>query len=196
MAQQAHDDHYDSDEAMAMAFADAVNAEARDLFAAGADYVQIDEPWLQARPDAAKRFGVAVINRALRDLPGPTIVHLCFGYAQIVSDKPSGYSFLPQLADSVATAISIEAAQPRLDLGVLADLRGKQILLGVLDLGTPAVETADEVAARIRAGLAFVAPANLFPAPDCGMKYLSRDRAIAKLCVLSEGAAIVRRELA
>ena len=178
-----------------MAYADAVAEEARDLKAAGADVIQLDEPWLQARPEAARRYGVAAINRALQGVPGPRVVHLCFGYAHTVKDKPSGYSFLPQLADCVAEQISIEAAQPRLDLGILRELAGKTILLGVLDLGTEAVETAEEVAARIRRGLEYLPPERLIPAPDCGMKYLPRERAFGKLRALAEGAATVRREL-
>jgi 5-methyltetrahydropteroyltriglutamate--homocysteine methyltransferase len=195
LSQQVVDEHYGDEEAVALAYADAVAAEARALFAAGADVVQLDEPWLQARPEAAARYGVAAINRALADQPGMTAVHLCFGYAHTVKDKPSGYSFLPQLADSAAQQISIEAAQPRLDLGVLRELSGKTILLGVLDLGSPEVETAEQVAARIRRGLEFADPARIIAAPDCGMKYLPRDRAFGKLRAMAEGAAIVRREL-
>ncbi|MBW8268208.1 uroporphyrinogen decarboxylase family protein [Caldovatus aquaticus] len=197
LSQQAVDAHYGDEEAMAMDYAAAVAAEARALKAAGADVIQLDEPWLQARPEAARRYAVKAINRALEGVPGPTVVHLCFGYAHQVKDKPaSGYSFLPQLADCVAGQISIEAAQPRLDLGILRELAPKTILLGVLDLGTPEVETAEEVAARIRAGLRHVPAERLVPAPDCGMKYLPRDRAFGKLRALAEGAAIVRRELA
>lgn len=197
MAQHAKNDHYDDDEEMAMAFAAAVNEEAKALLAAGADVVQLDEPWLQARPDAARRYGVKAINRALEGLPGNTVIHLCFGYAAVVDDKPSGYSFLPQLAGTTAGAISIEAAQPGLDLGVLRELSGKTVLLGVLDLGRDAeAETAEVVAARIRAGLRHVPAERLVPAPDCGMKYLPRDKAFAKLKALADGAAIVRRELA
>lgn len=196
MSQQAKDEHYGDEEAMAMAYADAVAEEARDLKAAGADIIQLDEPWLQARPEQARRFGVKAINRALAGVPGPTVVHLCFGYAHVVHDKPSGYSFLPQLADCVADQVSIEAAQPRLDLGILKDLGPKTILLGVIDLGSPEVETAQEVAARIRRGLEHLPPERLVPAPDCGMKYLPRERAFAKLKALADGAAIVRRELA
>jgi 5-methyltetrahydropteroyltriglutamate--homocysteine methyltransferase len=195
MAQQASNDHYADDEEMAMAYAVAVNEEAHALLAAGADVIQFDEPWLQARPDAAKRYGVRVINRALEGLPASTVLHLCFGYAAVVDNKPSGYSFLPQLADTTAGAISIEAAQPELDLGVLAELSGKTVLLGVLDLGTTEVETAAIVADRIRAGLKHVAAERLVPAPDCGMKYLPRERAFAKLKAMAEGAAIVRHEL-
>lgn len=196
MSQQAKDEHYGDEEALAMAYADAVAEEARDLKAAGADVIQLDEPWLQARPEQARRFGVAAINRALAGVAGPTVVHLCFGYAHVVHDKPSGYSFLPQLADCIADQISIEAAQPRLDLGILKDLAPKAILLGVIDLGTAEVETPAEVAERIRHGLRHLPAERLVPAPDCGMKYLPRDRAFAKLKSLAEGAAIVRRELA
>jgi 5-methyltetrahydropteroyltriglutamate--homocysteine methyltransferase len=195
MAQQAQNDHYADDRAAALAYADAVNEEVRDLFAAGADVVQLDEPWLQARPERAARYGVKAINRALQGIPGTTVVHLCFGYAAAVKDKPSGYSFLPQLADSSASQISIEAAQPRLDLGVLKELAGKTVMLGVLDLGSDAVESADEVARRIREGLKQVPAERLVAAPDCGMKYLSREAAFAKLQALAAGAATVRREL-
>jgi 5-methyltetrahydropteroyltriglutamate--homocysteine methyltransferase len=197
MAQQAKNEFYRDDEEMALDFAAAVNAEAHDLVAAGADVIQLDEPWLRNDPDAAKRFAVKAINRALEGIAVPTVVHLCFGYAAVVKgQKPTGYSFLPQLADSVAKQISIEAAQPKLDLGVLAELSAKTILLGVIDLGSSAVESADEVAARIRNGLKYLAPDRLIPAPDCGMKYLARDVAFGKLQALAAGAAIVRRELA
>ena len=195
LTQQAKNEFYADDEEAAMAYAAALNEEAHDLLAAGADIIQFDEPWMQARPDAAKRYAVRAINRALEGLPD-TVVHMCFGYAAMVADKSSaGYSFLPQLADTTAGAISIEAAQPKLDLGVLQDLAGKTILLGVLDLGSTATETAEEVAGRIRAGLRFVSAEKLVPAPDCGMKYLPRERAYGKLKALAEGAAIVRREL-
>jgi 5-methyltetrahydropteroyltriglutamate--homocysteine methyltransferase len=196
MAQQAKNEFYADDEEMALAYAAAVNEEARDLLAAGADVIQFDEPWLQARPEQAKRYGVNAINRALEGLPANTVVHLCFGYAAVVADKPSGYSFLPQLADTTAGAISIEAAQPRLDLGVLRELSGKTILLGVIDLGSAEVETPETIAGRIRDGLRFLPPERLVPAPDCGMKYLPRERAFGKLKAMVEGAAIVRRELA
>jgi 5-methyltetrahydropteroyltriglutamate--homocysteine methyltransferase len=195
MAQQAQDDHYKDEEALAMAFAAAVNEELRDLKAAGADVLQLDEPWLQARADRAARYGVKAINRALQGIEGTTVVHLCFGYAAAVKDKPGGYSFLPQLADSTASQVSIEAAQPRLDLGVLKDLGGKSIMLGVIDLSTDAVETPEDVARRIRQGLKHVAAERLVVAPDCGMKYLKREIAFAKLKSLTEGAAQVRREL-
>jgi 5-methyltetrahydropteroyltriglutamate--homocysteine methyltransferase len=195
MAQQAQDDHYKDEEALAMAFAAAVNEELRDLKAAGADVLQLDEPWLQARADRAARYGVKAINRALQGIEGITVVHLCFGYAAAVKEKPGGYSFLPQLADSTASQVSIEAAQPRLDLGVLQDLGGKSIMLGVIDLSTDAVETPEDVALRIRQGLKHVAAERLVVAPDCGMKYLKREIAFAKLKSLTEGAAQVRREL-
>ena len=195
MAQQAQDDFYRDAEACAMDFADAVNAEAWALKAAGADVIQLDEPWLQARPDEAKRYGLAVINRALAGIAGPTVVHLCFGYAAVVSRKPTGYSFLPQLADCIAEQISIEVAQPGLDLDILAALSNKTLLVGVLNLGAQVVESAADVAARLRDALRFVAPERLIAAPDCGMKYLARDVAFGKLCALAQGAATVRREL-
>ena len=197
MGQQAKNEFYRDDEEMAMDFADAVNAELHDLQQAGADVIQLDEPWLRNDPEAAKRYAVKAINRALKGITIPTVVHLCFGYAAVVpgSTKPAGYSFLPGLADSIAQQISIEAAQPKLDLGVLKDLAGKKIMLGVLDLGDSAIETPEQVAARLRAGLKFVAPENLIAAPDCGMKYLAREIAFGKLKALAEGAAIVRREI-
>jgi 5-methyltetrahydropteroyltriglutamate--homocysteine methyltransferase len=195
MAQQAQDDHYKDEEALAMAFAAAVNEELRDLKAAGADVIQLDEPWLQARADRAARYGVRAINRGLQGIEGTTVVHLCFGYAAAVKDKPSGYSFLPQLADTTASQISIEAAQPRLDLSVLRELSKKSVMLGVIDLGNQDVESPQIVAERIRAGLKFVAADRLVVAPDCGMKYLPRDVAFSKLKSLAEGAARVRQEL-
>ena len=197
MGQQAKNEFYRDDEEMAMDFAVAVNEEARDLQKAGADVIQLDEPWLRNDPEAAKRYAVKTINRALEGLTVPTVIHLCFGYAAVVpgASKPTGYSFLPQLADSTAEQISIESAQPKLDLGVLLDLAGKKIMLGVLDLGDLAVETAEQVAERIRRGLRYVAPDKLIPAPDCGMKYLPRDVAFGKLKALADGAAIVRREI-
>ena len=194
MAQQAQDDYYRDEEALALAFAAAVNEEIRDLKAAGADVVQIDEPWLQARPERAARYGVKAINRALEGISGPTVVHLCFGYAAAVKDKPTGYSFLPQLEATSASQISIEAAQPRLDLSVLASLK-KTLMVGVIDLGTETIESAAEVAGRIRAALKVVPAERLVVAPDCGMKYLTREAAYGKLKALAEGAAIVRKEL-
>jgi 5-methyltetrahydropteroyltriglutamate--homocysteine methyltransferase len=196
LAQQAFDEFYNDEEAMAMDYAVAVNEELKDIIAAGVDVVQLDEPWMQARADRAARYGVRVLNRALAGIEAPTTVHLCFGYAEMVSDKPAAYAFLSELADSTARQISIETAQPNLDLGVLSDLSNKQIMLGVLDLASPVAETAEQVAQRIRKGLKYVAPERLVAAPDCGMKYLPRDLAFAKLSALAAGAAIVRRELA
>jgi 5-methyltetrahydropteroyltriglutamate--homocysteine methyltransferase len=197
MGQQAKNEFYKDDEEMAMDFAAAVNAEALDLQKAGADVIQLDEPWLRNDPEAAKRYAVKAINRALQGITVPTVVHLCFGYAAVVpgASKPTGYSFLPGLADSIAQQISIESAQPKLDLGVLKDLAGKKIMLGVLDLGTDAIETPALVAERIRAGLKYLKPENLIPAPDCGMKYMPREVAFGKLKALADGAAIVRREI-
>ncbi|HJY75668.1 MAG TPA: hypothetical protein VKE95_03505, partial [Burkholderiales bacterium] len=196
MTQQAQDDYYRDEEALAMAYAAAVNEEMRDLKAAGADVIQLDEPWLQARADRAARYGVKAINRALQGIEGTTVVHLCFGYAAAVKEKPSGYSFLPQLADTTASQISIEAAQPRLDLSVLRELSRKTVMLGVIDLGTTQVETPQTVAERIRAGLKHVPAERLAVAPDCGMKYLSREVAFSKLTSMVQGAHIVRREIA
>jgi 5-methyltetrahydropteroyltriglutamate--homocysteine methyltransferase len=197
MSRQAKNDHYRDDEALALDLAAAVNEELLDLKAAGADIVQIDEPWMQTAPEAAERYGVAALDRALENVPGPTAVHMCFGYAQFVADKASsGYRFLAPLADSRVEQISIEAAQPGLDLGVLSDLSEKTIILGVLDLGDPGAETAAAVAERIRDGLKHLPAEKLIPAPDCGMKYLPRALAFAKLKALAEGAAIARRELA
>src|SRR5258705_120294 len=170
-------------------------ANARDLQKAGADVMQLDEPWLRNDPEAAKRFAVKAINRALDGITVPTVVHLCFGYAFLVKDKPSSYFFLSELADSKAQQISIESAQPKIDLGVLKDLSGKKIMLGVINLGDQIVETPEQVAERIRLGLKYVSPDRLIPAPDCGMKYLSREVAFGKLKALADGAAIVRKEL-
>jgi len=196
MSEQAKNEFYSDEEELAMAFAEAVNAEALDLQKAGADIIQLDEPWVRNSPERAKRYAVKAINRALRDLTVPTVVHLCFGYAAVVpgSSKPAGYSFLAELADSSAEQISIEAAQPKLDLGVLKDLSSKKILLGVIDLENPGIETAAVVADRIRHGLKYVSADRLIPAPDCGMKYLPRDVAFGKLKALCDGAAIVRKE--
>ncbi len=195
MTQQARNDFYQDEEELAMDYAVAVNEELRALKACGVDVVQLDEPWVRTAPEKAARYGLKAINRALEGIKGPPVVHLCFGYEAVVANKPSGYSFLPQLADTIADQISIEAAQPRLDLGVLRDLAGKKIMLGVIDLGDPNVESPETIASRIRAGLKFVEPENLIPAPDCGMKYLPRDVAFGKLKALADGAAIVRREL-
>jgi 5-methyltetrahydropteroyltriglutamate--homocysteine methyltransferase len=197
LAQQARNEFYRDVESLAMDFATAVNQEARELEAAGADLIQLDEPWLRNDPEGAKRYAVPAINRALEGLRVPTALHLCFGYAAVVKhQKPTGYSFLPQLAATTAQQISIEAAQPRLDLGVLSDLAGKTIILGVIDLGDPAVETVDQVAERLRAGLARVPAERLVAAPDCGMKYLPRETAFGKLRALVDGARAVRAQLA
>jgi 5-methyltetrahydropteroyltriglutamate--homocysteine methyltransferase len=196
MGQQVKDEHYNDPEAMCMDYAAAVNEEAHELVKAGADVIQLDEPWLRNDPESAKRYAVKVINRALQGIAVPTVVHLCFGYAAVVGSlKPTGYSFLPQLADTIAQQISIESAQPRLDLGVLKDLAPKKVMLGVIDLADPAIETPETVAGRIRAGLKHLSPDKLLPAPDCGMKYLPRATAFGKLQSLAQGAAIVRREL-
>ncbi len=197
MSQQARNEYYDTSEELAMALAVAVNEEARDLQAAGADVIQIDEPWLRNDPEAADRYAIAAINRAFEGISVTTAIHLCFGYAAVVhTKKPSGYAYLPQLADCVAQQISIESAQPKVDLSVLRALSSKTIILGVIDLGDPAVESAATVADRIRAGLKHVSAERLIAAPDCGMKYLPRAVAFGKLQAMSEGAAIVRRELA
>jgi 5-methyltetrahydropteroyltriglutamate--homocysteine methyltransferase len=197
MSQQCVNEYYKDNEEMAMDFAVAVNEELRDLQAAGADVIQLDDPWLRNDPAAAKRYAVKALNRALEGITVPTVVHLCFGYAAVVpgDTKPQGYAFLSELAASNAQQISIESAQPNLDLGVLKDLAGKKVVLGVIDLGNQAVETPQTVAARIRRGLEYVRPENLIPAPDCGMKYLPRDVAFGKLRALVEGAALVRAEL-
>jgi 5-methyltetrahydropteroyltriglutamate--homocysteine methyltransferase len=197
LAQQAQNEHYRDVEELAMDFAEAVNAEAHDLEDAGADVIQLDEPWLRNDPEAAERYAVPAINRALAGLTVRTALHLCFGYAAVIKhEKPTGYSFLPQLAATTAQQISIEAAQPRLDLGVLADLAGKTIILGVLDLADPAIDTVEQVTARIRAGLARVPAERLILAPDCGMKYLPRDTAFGKLSSLAASARAVRAQLA
>jgi 5-methyltetrahydropteroyltriglutamate--homocysteine methyltransferase len=196
MSQQVVDEVYRDPEVLAMDFAAAVNEEAHALQAAGADVIQLDEPWLRNDPVGAERYAVDAINRALDGITATTVIHLCFGYAAVAPrNKPSGYPFLTRLAATVADAISIEAAQPNVDLGVLADLSAKGIVLGVLDLGDPTVESADEVADRIRHGLRYVAPDRLTPAPDCGMKYLRRDVAFGKLLALAGGARTVRAEL-
>jgi 5-methyltetrahydropteroyltriglutamate--homocysteine methyltransferase len=199
MAQQAYDDFYRDEEAVVMAFAAALADEIRDLAAAGADVIQLDEPWLRNNVEAAKRFAVKGINRALEGAASSgctTALHLCFGYAHLVPGKPGSYAFLTELVDTTADQISIEAAQPRLDLGVLRDLAPKTIMLGAIDLGDHTVEAPETVAGRLRAALAFVPPERLVAAPDCGMKYLPREAAYGKLRALAEGAGIVRREIA
>jgi 5-methyltetrahydropteroyltriglutamate--homocysteine methyltransferase len=195
VTQQAQNDYYPDDRSLALAVADAINEEIRDLFAAGADVVQIDEPYLQARPEPARAYGVEVINRALEGITGTTALHMCFGYAAIVHDRPGQYAFLPELNACAARQISIEAAQPGLDLAVLRALPEKTVILGVLNLGDEQVETPQVVAGRIRDALRQIEPERLVVAPDCGMKYLPRDVAFAKLQAMVEGAKIVRAEL-
>jgi 5-methyltetrahydropteroyltriglutamate--homocysteine methyltransferase len=196
MSEQAQNDYYPTRQDAAFGYAEAVNAEVADLFAAGADIVQLDEPYLQARAERAKEYGVDVLNAALAGITGTTAVHVCFGYAAIIHDRPSGYSFLPELAATSADQISIETAQSGLDCGVLADLAGKTIILGVLDLSTPQVETPDQIAARARRALPFAPAERIVLAPDCGMKYLPRDAAAGKLGALARAAELLRAELA
>jgi 5-methyltetrahydropteroyltriglutamate--homocysteine methyltransferase len=195
VTQQAQNDYYPDERLVALAVAAAINEEIKDLFAAGADIVQIDEPYLQARPEQARKYGVEAINRALDGVVGTTALHMCFGYAAIVHDRPGQYAFLPELNACVAQQISIEAAQPNLDLSVLGQLPNKTIILGVLNLGDEQVETPQVVADRIRSALRQIEPERLVVAPDCGMKYLPRDVAFAKLQAMVEGAKIVREEL-
>src|SRR5262249_43100582 len=195
MAQQCEDHYYNDEAALALDYAAAVNAEIKDLFAAGADIVQLDEPWMQARPDKAKAYGLAALDRALKGVTGTTAIHLCFGYAQMVKSKPSGYSFLPELEQTAAQQISIEAAQPKLDLSVLKALPSKVIILGVIDLSDMTVATPDFGAERIRRERPHDSAERIVVAPDCGMKYLPHDVAFGKMKAMVEGAAIVRQEL-
>ena len=196
MSQQAQDDFYHDEEALAMALAEAVNEEVGDLFAAGADVVQLDEPYLQARAEKAARFAVKAINRALDGITGTTALHTCFGYAHIVHNRPQGYPFLEDLADTSAQQISLESAQQKVDLGVLKSLGRKKLIVGVIDLSDESpVEDVDTVVARIRNALRFVDADRLILAPDCGMKYLSREKAFGKLSALAMAAERVRAEL-
>jgi 5-methyltetrahydropteroyltriglutamate--homocysteine methyltransferase len=195
MSQQAQNDFYDDEEEMALDYAAAVNAEIKDLFAAGADIVQIDEPYMQARPEKARQYGVKALTRALADVQGTTAVHICFGYAAIIHVRPSGYSFLPELEGVPVNQVSIETAQSGLDCAVLEKLPGKTIILGVLDLSDMEVESPETVAGRIRRALAHVPAERVVVAPDCGLKYLPREVAYGKICAMVEGARIVRREL-
>ena len=195
MSQQAQIEHYADPAEAAMAYAAAVNQEIHDLFAAGADIVQIDEPYMQARPDAAREYGVAALQRALQDVTGQTAVHICFGYAAIIHERPTGYSFLPELADVPVQQVSIETAQSELDLGVLRDLADKTVILGVVDLSTPEVETVETVADRVRRAFAYLPPEQVVIAPDCGMKYLPRDSADGKMRAMAGAAALLRKEL-
>jgi 5-methyltetrahydropteroyltriglutamate--homocysteine methyltransferase len=194
MSQQAQNDHYPSEEAAALDYAVAVNEEIRDLFAAGADVVQVDEPYLQARPEKARQFGLAALNRALEGITGTTAVHLCFGYAAIIHQRPPAYSFLPELAGCPVRQVSIETAQASLDCAVLAKLGGKQIMVGCLDLNDMTVETPETVAARVKRALAHVAPEQVILAPDCGMKYLPREVADGKLRAMVAAAKLLRAE--
>ena len=196
MSQQAQDDYYRDEEALAMALAEAVNAEVRDLFAAGADVVQLDEPYLQARAEKAERYAIRAINRALEGISGTTALHTCFGYAHIVHSRPNGYPFLEQLADVSAKQISLEAAQQNVDLSVLKALGSKQLIVGVIDLSDESpIEDVEMVAVRIRNALKFVDADRLLVAPDCGMKYLPREKAFGKLSALVKAAEKVRAEL-
>jgi 5-methyltetrahydropteroyltriglutamate--homocysteine methyltransferase len=195
MSQQAQNDFYKDEEELALDYAIAVNEEIKDLFAAGADIVQIDEPYMQARPDKARKFGLKAFNRALEGVNGKTAVHICFGYAAIIHTRPEGYSFLAELANSPVQQVSIETAQSGLDCAVLEKLPGKTIIVGVLDLSDMKVETPDLVAARIRRALKHVPPERIVVAPDCGLKYLPRELAYAKMRAMVEGTAIVRREV-
>jgi 5-methyltetrahydropteroyltriglutamate--homocysteine methyltransferase len=196
MAQQAQIDHYGGSRKLAaMDYATAVNAEIRDLFAAGADIVQIDEPYMQARPEEAREFGLAALNRALEGVKGTTAVHICFGYAAIIHSRPSGYSFLAELAGCSCRQISIETAQSNLDCAILRELPGKKIMLGVLDLSTSEVESPELVAERIRRALPHIKAEDLIIAPDCGLKYLPRDAAFGKLKSMVAGAQLVRKQL-
>lgn len=196
MSQQAQDDYYGDPEALAVAYAAAVNEEIKDLFAAGADVVQLDEPYMQARPDKARAYGLKALERALQGVTGTTALHICFGYAHLIHERPEGYSFLPELAASHVQQISIETAQSNLDTKVLETLPGKTIILGVLDLSTHAVEEPETVAARIRRALPHIAAEKVIVAPDCGLKYLPREVAFGKMKAMVDGAAIVRAELA
>jgi 5-methyltetrahydropteroyltriglutamate--homocysteine methyltransferase len=176
-------------------YAAAVNVEIKDLFAAGADIVQIDEPYMQARPEKARQYGLRGLNAALEGVTGTTAIHICFGYAAIIHVRPSGYSFLPELASSPVKQISIETAQSNLDCSVLAKLPGKTIILGILDLSNMAIESPETVAARIRRALPYVPAERIVVAPDCGLKYLPREIAYAKMRAMVDGAKIMRQEL-
>jgi 5-methyltetrahydropteroyltriglutamate--homocysteine methyltransferase len=195
MAQQAQDDFYHDPEALAVAYGKAVNGEIKDLFAAGADVVQLDEPYMQARPDKAREYGLKALEAALEGVQGTTALHICFGYAHLIHERPEGYNFLPELSQSDVMQISLETAQSDLDCAILETLPGKTIILGVLDLSTHAVEEPEVVAARIRKALPHVEAAKIIVAPDCGLKYLPREVAFGKMKAMVDGAAIVRAEL-
>ena len=195
MSQQAQNDFYPDLESAAMDYAVAVNAEIRDLFAAGADIVQIDEPYMQARPEPARAYGLRALNRALEGITGTTAVHICFGYAHVIHERPSGYSFQGELRGCRCQQVSLETAQSGLDCAVLQQLPEQKIILGVIDLSDMRIETPDVVAARIRRALPYAAAENIIVAPDCGMKYLPRDVAYGKMLAMVEGARIMRREV-
>jgi 5-methyltetrahydropteroyltriglutamate--homocysteine methyltransferase len=195
MSQQAQNDFYDDELELVSDYAAAVNAEIKDLFAAGADIVQIDEPYMQARPEKARQFGLRGLEAALDGVKGTTAIHICFGYAAIIHVRPEGYSYLPELAGSSVQQISIETAQSKLDCSVLEKLPGKTIILGVLDLSDMNIETPETVAARIRRALPYVPAERIVVAPDCGLKYLPRDVAYGKMCAMVEGAKMVRAEI-
>jgi 5-methyltetrahydropteroyltriglutamate--homocysteine methyltransferase len=195
MAQQAQNDYYPDRESLAMDYASCVNEEVRALFAAGADVVQLDEPWLRANPAEARAYAVSAIDKALEGVVGTTALHLCFGYAAMVQGKPSRYAFLSELEESVVQQISIEAAQPKLDLAVLREFSSKTVILGVLDLGDRRIESPESIAATLREALRYISPERLMVAPDCGMKYLPRAVAYQKLRAMTLGAAIVRESL-
>jgi len=194
MSQQAQNDFYTTEAELALDYAAAVNEEIQDLFAAGADIVQLDEPYMQARPEKARQFGLQELNRALQGVTGRTAVHICFGYAAIIHQRPSGYSFLPELAGCACRQVSVETAQSRLDCEVLAKLPGKQIMVGAIDLSDMTVESPETVANRVRRALQYVSPENVIIAPDCGMKYLPREVAFGKMRAMVEAAKILRKE--
>ncbi|MFN0314682.1 MAG: hypothetical protein ACKVQA_06580 [Burkholderiales bacterium] len=194
MTQQAYNEYYPSEEALALAYAAAVNDEIRDLFAAGADIIQVDEPYMQAQPEKARQYGLKALSRALEGITGPTAVHICFGYAAIVHQRPSAYSFLPEFARCSCQQVSIETAQSNLDCSVLATLKGKQIMVGCLDLNDMAIETPEVIVARIKRALLYLNAENVILAPDCGMKYLPREVAFGKLKAMSEAARRLRDE--
>jgi len=194
MSEQAKNEFYRTGEEAAMDYAVAVNEEIRDLFAAGADIVQIDEPWMQARPEKARQYGLKALNRALEGVTGTTVVHICFGYAAVIHEKPSGYSFLPEFAGCACHQVSIEAAQPNLDCSVLSSLSSKKILLGCIDLNDPRIETPQKIVERVKRALPYVAKENMILAPDCGMKYLPREVAFGKMKAMVEAARLLRAE--
>ena len=196
MTQQAQNDHYASEREAALDYAAAVNEEIRDLFAAGADYVQLDEPYMQARPEKAREYGIEALNRALDGVDGKTCIHICFGYAALIHERPTGYSFLPELANACCSQVSIETGQSNLDCAVLETLPGKDILVGVIDLSSNEVESVDTIEARVRRALEHVPPEHVILATDCGMKYLSREAAMGKLTNMVEAAKRLRAEYA